>query len=318
MAFPDITPKLKALMPELRGRLLANEPLAPLTWLRVGGPAQVLFTPADVEDLAYFLARLPADIPLMPLGLASNMIIRDGGVPGVVIRFSPRGFGRIAVEPGHRIRAGAFATDRKVAQEAAEAGIGGLEFLYGIPGSIGGALRMNAGTRSNTNPEIEGETAERFVEAKAVTRAGKIVTLDRAAMGFVYRGCGVAADMIFVEALLEGFPREPAAIHAINARVQEHREKDQEMKVRTAGSTFKNPPGHSAWRLVRDAGGLDLRFGQAEMSKKHANFLIAHDGAKAADIEALGEEIRRRVKAGQGIDLEWEVKRVGISLPNEA
>jgi len=315
MTFPDITSGLRARMPALRGRLLANEPLAPFTWLRVGGPAQVLFTPADVEDLASFLKHLPADIPVMPLGLASNMIIRDGGVPGAVIRFSPRGFGQVAVEPGHRIRAGAFATDRKVAQEAAEAGIGGLEFLYGIPGSIGGALRMNAGTRSNTNPEIEGETSERVVEAKAVTRAGEIVTLAGDEMGFVYRGCGVAPDTIFVEAVLQGFPRDAREVHAINARVQEHRERDQETKVRTAGSTFKNPPGHSAWRLVRDAGGLELRVGQAEMSKKHANFLIAHDGATATDIETLGEEIRRRVKAGSGIDLEWEVKRVGVHGP---
>lgn len=313
MAFPDITADLKARMPDLRGRLLANEPLAPFTWLRVGGPAQVLFTPADIEDLAYFLKHLPADIPVMPLGLASNMIIRDGGIPGVVIRFSPRAFGQVAVEPGHRIRAGAFASDRKIATEAADAGIGGLEFLYGIPGSLGGALRMNAGTRSNTNPEIEGETRERFVEARAVTRAGEIVVLRPDDMKFVYRGCGVAPSTVFVEAVLQGFARAPDEVHAINARVQEHRERDQETKVRTAGSTFKNPPGHSAWRLIREAGGQDIRIGQAEMSKKHANFLIAHDGATAADIEALGEEIRRLVKAASGIELEWEVKRVGLA-----
>lgn len=313
MPFPDITLRIAALMPALRGRLIANEPLAPFTWLRVGGPAQVLFTPADVDDLAYFLGHLPADIPVMPLGLASNMIIRDGGVPGVVIRFSPKAFGQINVEPGLRIRAGAFAADRKVALAAAEAGIGGLEFLYGIPGSIGGALRMNAGTRSNTNPEIEGETRERFIEAKAVTRAGAIVTLKPDDMKFAYRSCGVAADTVFVEAMLQGFPRDPAEVHEINARVQEHRERDQETKVRTAGSTFKNPPGHSAWRLIRDAGGLDLRFGGAEMSKKHANFLIAHDGASAADVETLGEEIRRRVRDKFGVELEWEVKRVGVT-----
>lgn len=313
MAFPDITADLKARMPDLRGRLLANEPLAPFTWLRVGGPAQVLFTPADIEDLAYFLKHLPADFPVMPLGLASNMIIRDGGIPGVVIRFSPRAFGQVAVEPGHRIRAGAFASDRKIATEAADAGIGGLEFLYGIPGSLGGALRMNAGTRSNTNPEIEGETRERFVEARAVTRAGEIVVLRPDDMKFVYRGCGVAPSTVFVEAVLQGFARAPDEVHAINARVQEHRERDQETKVRTAGSTFKNPPGHSAWRLIREAGGQDIRIGQAEMSKKHANFLIAHDGATAADIEALGEEIRRLVKAASGIELEWEVKRVGLA-----
>lgn len=299
-------------MPGLRGRVLHDEPLAPFTWLRVGGPAEVLFTPADVDDLAYFLKNLPVEIPVTVIGLASNMIIRDGGIRGVVIRFSPRAFGQIAVEPGHRIRAGAFAADRKLAIEAANAGIGGLEFLFGIPGSIGGALRMNAGTRSNTNPEIEGEVRERFVSAQAVTRKGEIITLGSDDMKFAYRSCGVAADTIFTEALFQGFSRPPEEVRTINARVQEHREKDQETRVRTAGSTFKNPPGHSSWRLIRDAGGLELRVGQAQMSRKHANFLIAHEGATAADIEALGEEIRALVKAGTGIELEWEVKRVGV------
>lgn len=313
MTFPDITADLAARMPGLRGRLLANQELAPFTWLRVGGPAQVLFTPADTEDLAYFLKHLPADVPVMVIGLASNMIIRDGGIPGVVIRFSPRAFGQITIEDGHRIRAGAFAADRKVAIEAANAGIGGLEFLFGIPGSIGGALRMNAGTRSNTNPEIEGETRERFVSATAVTRAGEIVSLTPDNMKFAYRTCGVPADTIFTEAVFQGFARPVDEVQAINARVQEHREKDQETKVRTAGSTFKNPPGHSSWRLIRDAGGLDIRVGQAEMSKKHANFLIAHEGASAADIEGLGEEIRALVKASSGVELEWEVKRVGVA-----
>lgn len=313
MAHPDITSDIAGRMPLLRGRLLANEPLAPFTWLRVGGPAQCLFTPADTEDLAYFLKHLPAEIPVTVIGLASNMIIRDGGIPGVVIRFSPRAFGQIYVEDGHRIRAGAFAADRKVAMAAADAGIGGLEFLYGIPGSIGGALRMNAGTRSNTNPEIEGETRDRFAEAKAVTRAGEIIRLGPDDMKFAYRTCGVAPDTIFTEAVFQGFSREPEEVRAINARVQEHREKDQETKVRTAGSTFKNPTGYSSWRLIRDSGGLELRIGQAEMSRKHANFLIAHDGATAADIETLGEEIRKLVKAKSGIELEWEVKRVGIA-----
>lgn len=306
-----LSARLTSLMPGLRGRLLFNEPLAPFTWLRVGGPAEVLFTPADTDDLAYFLKNLPAEIPITTIGLASNMIIRDGGIPGVVIRFSPKGFGQISVEEGHRLRAGAFVADRKVGMVAADAGIGGLEFLFGIPGSIGGALRMNAGTRSNTNPEIEGETRERFVEATAVTRSGEIITLKPEDMKFVYRGCGVAADTIFTEAVFQGFPREPEEVRAINARVQEHRERDQETKVRTAGSTFKNPPGHSSWRLIRDSGGLDLRVGQAEMSRKHANFLIAHDGATAADIEGLGEAIIALVKAKTGITLEWEVKRVG-------
>ena len=199
-----------------------------------------------------------------------------------------------------------------MAVEAANAGIGGLEFLFGIPGSVGGALRMNAGTRSQTNPEIEGETRERFLEATAVTRGGEIIRLGPEDMRFAYRSCGVPPDTIFTEALFQGFPRPPAEVHAINAKVQAHREKDQETKVRTAGSTFKNPPGHSAWRLIRDAGGLDLRVGQAEMSKKHANFLIAHEGARAADIEGLGEAVRAAVKAHAGIELEWEVKRIGV------
>jgi UDP-N-acetylmuramate dehydrogenase len=311
MTHSDITADLAARMPDLRGRLLANQVLGPMTWLRVGGPAQVLFTPADTEDLAYFLQHLPGDIPVTVIGLASNMIIRDGGIPGVVIRFAPKAFGQITIEPGHRIRAGAFAADRKVAMAAAEAGIGGLEFYYGIPGCVGGALRMNAGTRSNTNPEIEGETRERFVSATAVTRAGEIITLGLDDMKFVYRNSG-AGDVIFTEAVFQGLARPPEEVAAINARVQEHREKDQETKVRTAGSTFKNPPGHSSWRLIRDAGGLDLRVGQAEMSKKHANFLIAHDGATAADIEGLGEAVRAKVKAHSGIELEWEVKRVGV------
>ena len=312
MGFAPLSPMIREQMPDLRGRVLDNEPLAPMTWLRVGGPAQCLYTPADTEDLAYFLKNLPAEIPVMPLGLASNMIIRDGGVPGVVIRFAPRAFGQITVEEGYRIRAGAFAADRKVAIAAAEAGIGGLEFLFGIPGSIGGALRMNAGTRSNTNPEIEGETRERFVEATAVTRAGEIVKLGLDDMKFTYRSSGAPADLVFTEVVFQGFARAPEEVQAINARVQEHRERDQETKVRTAGSTFKNPPGHSSWRLIRDAGGLDLRVGQAEMSRKHANFLIAHDGATAHDIETLGEQIRALVKAKSGIELEWEVKRIGV------
>ncbi len=311
MNYPDILPDLAARMPDLRGRLLANEPLAPFTWLRVGGAAQVLFTPADTEDLAYFLRLLPPEVPVTVIGLASNLIIRDGGVPGVVIRFAPRAFGQIAVEAGHRLRAGAFAADRKVAQVAAEAGIGGLEFLFGIPGSLGGALRMNAGTRSQTQPEIEGETRERFVEAQAVTRAGEIVTLKPEEMRFGYRSSG-AGDVIFTQAVLQGFARAPEAVAAINARVQAHREADQETKVRTAGSTFKNPPGHSAWRLIDAAGCRGLRVGQARMSEKHANFLIAEEGANAAQIEALGELVRARVLDTSGVSLEWEVKRIGV------
>lgn len=313
MTHPDMTADLAARMPDLRGRLLSNQPLAPFTWLRVGGPAQVLFTPADTEDLAYFLARLPSEVPLTVIGLASNMIIRDGGIPGVVIRLLPKTFGQIEVLDGHRIRAGAMAADRSVGIKAAEAGIGGLEFLFGIPGSIGGALRMNAGTRSQTNPDIEGETRERFVRATAVTRAGEIVTLLPEDMNFEYRASRVAEGIVFTEAVLQGFAKAPDAVLETNRRVQEHRESDQETKVRTAGSTFKNPPGHSAWRLIDAAGCRGLKVGQARMSMKHANFLIAEDGATAADIEALGELVRARVRETSGVELHWEVKRVGVT-----
>lgn len=312
MTHPDITADLAARMPDLRGRLLANQPLAPFTWLRVGGPAQALYTPADTEDLAYFLRQLPTDVPLTIIGLASNMIIRDGGIPGVVIRLQPKVFGQVEVLDGHRIRAGAMAADRTVGIRAAEAAIGGLEFLFGIPGSIGGALRMNAGTRSNTNPEIEGETRERFVSATAVTRSGEIVTLTPGDMQFQYRASKVAEGIVFTEVILQGFAKPVEAVLETNRKVQEHRERDQETKVRTAGSTFKNPPGHSSWKLIDAAGCRGLKVGNARMSEKHANFLVAEDGATAADIEALGELVRARVKATSGIELDWEVKRVGV------
>ena len=312
MSFPDITGDLAAAMPDLRGRLIANQPLAPFTWLRVGGPAQALFTPADTDDLAYFLRHLPLDTPLTVIGLASNMIVRDGGIPGVVIRLQPKTFGQIEVLDGARLRVGAMAADRAVGLKAAEAGIGGLEFLFGIPGSIGGALRMNAGTRSNTNPEIEGETRERFVAATAVTRAGEVVTLSAEDMKFEYRASRIADGIVFTELVLQGFAKAPEAVAETNRRVQEHRERDQETKVRTAGSTFKNPPGHSAWRLIDAAGCRGLKVGNARMSEKHANFLIAEDGATAAEIEALGELVRARVLATSGQVLDWEVKRIGV------
>jgi len=312
MAPLDLASRLAASMPDLRGRLIADQPLAPFTWLRVGGPAEVLFTPVDAADLAYFLARLPGEVPVTVIGLASNMIIRDGGIAGVVIRLSPKGFGQVEVLDGHRIRAGAMAADRTVGMTAAKAGIGGLEFLFGIPGSIGGALKMNAGTRSNTNPDIEGETRERFIEATAVTRGGDIVTLKPDDMRFEYRSSHAGEGLVFTSALFQGFAKAPEAVAETNRRVQEHRERDQETKVRTAGSTFKNPPGHSSWRLIDAAGCRGLRVGKARMSEKHANFLIAEEGATAAEIEALGELVRARVKATSGIELEWEVKRMGV------
>ena len=311
MSFPDIAAEIAARVPELRGRLEANVVLAPYTWFRVGGPAQLLFTPADEADLSYFLKALPADAPVMVMGVGSNMIVRDGGVPGVVVRLSPRGFGEATVE-GDLIRAGCACPDKKLANAAAAAALGGLEFYYGIPGMVGGALRMNAGTRSNTNPEIEGETRDRFVAARAVRRDGEIVTLSLDDMAFVYRNSGAPADMIFTEATFRGAPADEAKIRAAMAKVQEHRERDQETRAKTGGSTFKNPPGHSAWRLIDAAGCRGLKFGGAQVSEKHCNFLLNLGEATAADVEGLGEEVRRRVKAQSDIELQWEIKRVGV------
>ncbi|TAK49042.1 MAG: UDP-N-acetylmuramate dehydrogenase [Xanthobacteraceae bacterium] len=305
MSFPDLAPALKAAMPELRGRLLANEPMAPLTWFRVGGPAQLLFTPADEDDLAYFLAHLAADMPVLTVGVGSNLIVRDGGVPGVVIRLSPRGFGEARAE-GDTVRAGAAALDKRVAEVAAAAHLGGLEFFHGIPGTIGGALRMNAGANG-------GETRDVLVEATGVTRAGKVRSFSNADMGFSYRHCGIDSAVIFTAALFRGRLGEAGAIRARMADVQNHRETAQPVRAKTGGSTFKNPDGASAWKLIDAAGCRALRVGGAQVSEMHCNFLINTGEATAADIENLGEEVRRRVKDHSGVELQWEIKRVGIA-----
>lgn len=310
MSFPDISAQIAARVPNLRGRIEANVVLAPYTWFRVGGPAQILFTPADEDDLSQFLKALPADVPVMAMGVGSNMIVRDGGVEGVVIRLSPRGFGE-AVADGDLITAGCACPDKKLANAAAAAGLSGLEFYFGIPGCVGGALRMNAGTRSNTNPEIEGETRDRFVSARAVRRDGEIVTLTPDDMAFAYRNSGAPLDLIFTQATFRGARGDAEAIRATMGKVQEHRERDQETRAKTGGSTFKNPPGHSAWRLIDAAGCRGLTFGGAQVSEKHCNFLLNLGEATAADVEGLGEEVRRRVKATSGVELQWEIKRVG-------
>ena len=292
-------------MPELRGRLLGNESLATLTWFRVGGPAQVLFTPADEDDLAYFLARLPADVPVYTIGVGSNLIVRDGGVEGVVIRLSPRGFGEIKTE-ADTVRAGTAALDKRVAEAAAAASIGGLEFYFGIPGSIGGALRMNAGANG-------GETRDVLVEARGVTRGGKKVTFSNTEMKFVYRGNGVDPSIVFTSALFRGRIADPEAIRARMNEVQQHRETAQPIREKTGGSTFKNPPGHSSWKLVDAAGLRGFRVGGAQVSDMHCNFLINTGDATAHDIETLGETVRARVKAHSGIELQWEIKRIGVA-----
>jgi len=304
MSFPDIVADLKARMPELRGRLLANQSLAELTWFRVGGPAQVFYIPEDENDLAYFLRNLPIEIPVYVIGAGSNLIVRDGGVPGVIIRLG-RGFNEVKIEDGQRIRAGAAMLDVKVAREAQKAGIAGLAFYSGIPGSIGGALRMNGGAYG-------GETKDVLIEARGVDRTGKPKIYTNAEMEFSYRHCGVSEDVIFTSALFRGRAGDPAAIATEMAEIKVRREKSQP-RNRTGGSTFKNPPGKSAWKLVDEAGCRGLTIGGAQVSPLHSNFLISSDSARAADIEMLGETVRERVKAHSGIELEWEIKRIGIN-----
>jgi UDP-N-acetylmuramate dehydrogenase len=305
MTFPDITPELKQAMPQLRGRLLANQPLADLTWFRVGGPAQVLFTPADEDDLGYFLARLPAELPVCAVGVGSNLIVRDGGIPGVVIRLSPRGFGETSAER-EIVSAGAAALDKRVAETAAAANIGGLEFFFGIPGTIGGALRMNAGANG-------AETRDVLMEASGLSRTGKKLKFSNADMKFAYRNCGVDASVIFTSARFHGKISSPEAIRARMNEVASHRETAQPIREKTGGSTFQNPPGQSAWKLIDAAGCRGLRIGGAQVSEMHCNFLINTGEASAADIESLGEAVRAKVKENSGIELHWEIKRIGIS-----
>jgi UDP-N-acetylmuramate dehydrogenase len=304
MTFPDITPDLKAAMPELRGRLLANQSLAELTWFRVGGPAQLLFTPADEDDLAYFLKHLPGEIAVTVVGVGSNLIVRDGGIAGVVIRLSPRGFGDSRTH-GDVVSAGTAALDKRVAETAASADISGLEFLFGIPGTVGGALRMNAGANG-------GETKDVLIEASGIGRDGKKHTFANADMKFVYRNSGVDPSIIFTSARFRGAIAAPEAIRARMNEVQTHRETAQPIREKTGGSTFKNPPGHSAWKLIDAAGCRGLRVGGAQVSEMHCNFLINTGTATGHDIEALGEAVRARVKENSGIELHWEIKRIGI------
>jgi UDP-N-acetylmuramate dehydrogenase len=302
--FPDITPDLKAAMPDLRGRLLANQSLAELTWFRVGGPAQLLFTPSDENDLAYFLANLPKQLPVHVVGVGSNLIVRDGGMPGVVIRLGPRGFGETSAE-GDIVSAGAAALDKRVAEAAAAASLSGLEFLFGIPGTIGGALRMNAGANGC-------ETKDVLIEATGVGRDGKQVRFSNADMKFVYRSSGVDPSIIFTSARFRGVAAAPEAIRKRMNEVQSHRETAQPIREKTGGSTFQNPPGNSAWKLIDAAGCRGLRVGGAQVSQMHCNFLINTGTATGHDIETLGETVRARVKENSGIELHWEIKRIGI------
>ena len=291
-------------LPAVRGRLESNAPLADLTWFRAGGAAEVLFTPLDGADLAEFLSATPTDIPVYVIGVGSNLLVRDGGVPGVVIRLG-RGFSDIKMEPEYRVRVGSAVLDVRVARFAHDNSIDGLTFLRGIPGTIGGALRMNGGAYG-------GETKDVLLEVSAVDRAGNMHVLSNADMKYSYRHCGAAEDLIFTEALLQGRPGNQDEIMAAMNKITDSREATQPIKSRTGGSTFKNPPGNKSWQLIEKAGLRGFAIGPAKVSELHCNFLINEGGATATQIEELGETIRARVLATSGIELNWEIKRIGI------
>jgi UDP-N-acetylmuramate dehydrogenase len=288
-----------------RGRVEFDAPLAPFTWFRVGGAAEALFSPADESDLAAFLGRLPVSVPVTVIGLGSNLIVRDGGVEGVVVRLGGRAFNAIEVIEDCRIVAGAAAPDAFVAKAAASGGVAGLAFLRGVPGSIGGALRMNAGAHG-------GEIRDALVEARGVSRSGAVRTFSNPDMGYSYRHSEAPDDVIFTRATLRGRPGDPDAILAEMERITTAREASQPIREKTGGSTFKNPPGAKAWELIDRAGCRGLAVGDAEVSTMHCNFLINRGAATAADLEALGETVRRRVRETSGVTLEWEIARIGV------
>ena len=301
MALATAHPHLIDRLPRPRGRLVADAPLGPQTWFRTGGPAEVLFRPADVADLSSFLSALPADIAVTVLGVGSNLLVRDGGVKGVVIRLM-RGFTSVSVD-GHEVVSGAGALDLSVALTARDNALAGLEFLSGIPGTIGGAIAMNGGAYG-------GELSQVLVSAEAVDRAGVVHRVDAAELGFSYRHNSAPADWIFTSARLRGVPGDQLSIARRIAEIDAARTESQP-RSRTGGSTFVNPPGRKAWELIDGAGCRGLRVGDAQVSEKHCNFLINLGAATAADIEGLGEEVRRRVLAQSGVELQWEIKRIG-------
>jgi len=297
-------PHLIDRLPKPRGRLTANAPLAGVTWFRVGGTAEVMFRPADIDDLAEFLRARPKNVPVTVIGVASNLLVRDGGVPGVVVRLG-RGFVEIATD-GAEIEAGAGALDLNVAMSCGLAGIAGLEFMSGIPGTIGGGLRMNAGAYGS-------EFKDFLLRAAALDGDGRRHVLTPAEMGLSYRHSDVPEDFIFVGARFRGTPGDREAIAEQMQKIQARREASQPIRARTGGSTFANPPGRKAWELIDGAGCRGLRVGGAMVSEQHANFLINTGDATAADIESLGEEIRRRVRDQSGVELRWEIRRIGVA-----
>ena len=291
-----------ATIPTTRGKLTETAPLAPLVWFKSGGSAQWLFEPKDIEDLQQFLRDLDPKIPVWPLGLGSNLIIRDGGIQGVVVRLG-KSFGKIETD-GLKMRSGAGAPGISAASHARDNGIAGLEFLRGIPGTIGGAVRMNAGAYGREGCDV-------LESAEVVMRSGDLVTIPLSDMGYTYRHSELPEGSIVVSARFRGQSGDPVAIGAEMKRIADEREASQPLRTKTGGSTYKNPEGQKAWQLVDDAGCRGLQIGQAQVSEKHCNFLINLGGASSADIEALGEEVRKRVKAHSGVELQWEIQRIG-------
>jgi UDP-N-acetylmuramate dehydrogenase len=308
MSGAELMERLKPLLPEIRGRVALDQPMSKLTWFQAGGPAQVLFQPADEDDLAAFLAALPQDVPVTVVGVGSNLLVRDGGLDGVVIRLSAKGFGGIEKIGENRLKAGAAVLDKTLAAAALEHGIGGFEFYHGIPGGIGGALTMNAGANG-------AETTDRVVEVHGVTREGRKVTLSHADMGYTYRHSNAPAGTVFTSAIFQGEPKPREEIRALMDDVQHHRETVQPVKEKTGGSTFKNPHGHSAWKLIDEAGMRGAKIGAAQISPMHCNFMINTGGASAYELEQLGESVRAKVLEKSAIQLEWEIKRIGKFEP---
>lgn len=293
---------------DLRGRISVNAPMERATWFQAGGMAELLFHPHDEDDLAAFLTLLPEEVPLTVIGLGSNLLVRDGGIPGAVVRLSAKGFGQAEFLGDNRIKAGAICPDKALSAVAMDNDLGGFHFYYGIPGSVGGALTMNAGANG-------GQTSDRVVEVHALDRHGVKHVLSNADMGYSYRHSSPPDGLIFTQAVFEGFPEDRAVIRAGMDAVRHHRETVQPIREKTGGSTFKNPEGHSAWELIDEAGGRGLMIGGAQMSSLHCNFMINTGHATAYDLEYLGEDIRRRVFEHSGIRLEWEIKRLGKFIP---
>lgn len=300
----DLLTKLAENLKDVRGRLLPDEPMSKYTWFQVGGPADILFQPADEEDLSEFMRQLPPEIPVMVVGVGSNLLVRDSGVRGAVIRLSAKGFGGVEQVSDTQLLSGTAVPDKRLAAKALQAGIGGFAFYHGIPGGIGGALRMNAGANGT-------ETTQRVIEVHAIDRQGERHILSHADMGYTYRHSSASDDLVFTKALFEGIVEDPKAIQEQMDAVQHHRETVQPIKEKTGGSTFKNPDGHSAWKLIDDAGMRGFRVGGAQMSEMHCNFMINTGDATASDLENLGESVREKVLEKSGISLQWEIRRIG-------